>query len=79
MFVPQICTHAEAIDTCLQFAAHSHILVEPACKAALAVVYSERLRNSASDDVEDAVVVEVCGGSGVNHDLMHTWKEEFFL
>jgi L-serine/L-threonine ammonia-lyase len=75
--VPQICTDAEAIDACLQFAAHHRMLVEPACGAALAVVYSERLRNSALDGVEGAVVVEVCGGSGVSIDLMQMWKEEF--
>jgi L-serine/L-threonine ammonia-lyase len=76
-FVPLTCTDAEAIDASLKFASHHRMLVEPACGAALAVVYSERLRNSALDGVEGAVVVEVCGGSGVNLDLMQMWKEEF--
>jgi L-serine/L-threonine ammonia-lyase len=42
--------------------------------AALVVVYSERLRKVALEGVVGAVVVEVCGGSGVNLDLLATWK-----
>lgn len=40
-----LCTDAEAIQACWQFAQDHRILVEPACGAALAVAYSERLRN----------------------------------
>jgi len=70
-----ICTDAEAVDACLQFARDHRMLVEPACGAALAVLYSERLRNG----VEGPVVVEVCGGSGVNLELLQQWKEQLSL
>jgi L-serine/L-threonine ammonia-lyase len=70
-----ICTDTEAVDACLQFARDHRILVEPACGAALAVLYSERLRK----DIAGPVVVEVCGGSGVNLDLLQLWKEQFSL
>ena len=77
--VPSICTDAEAVDACLKFAADHRMLVEPACGAALAVVYSERLRKAALEGVVGVVVVEVCGGSGVNLDLLATWKQELLL
>lgn len=70
-----ICTDAEAVDACLQFARDHRMLVEPACGAALAVLYSPRLR----EGVKGPIVVEVCGGSGVNLELLQQWKEQLSL
>lgn len=70
-----ICTDAEAVDACLQFARDHRMLVEPACGAALAVLYSKRLRKG----VEGPIVVQVCGGSGVNLELLQQWKEQLSL
>lgn len=70
-----ICTDAEAVDACLQFARDHRMLVEPACGAALAVLYSPRLRQG----VEGPIVVQVCGGSGVNLELLQQWKEQLWL
>jgi len=55
------CTDAEAVAACAQFANEHKILVEPACGAALAVAYSQRLRENALRGAE-SVVIEVCGG-----------------
>jgi L-serine/L-threonine ammonia-lyase len=71
------CTDEEAIDACVRFAKDHRMLVEPACGAALAVAYSKRLREECLGDVEGPIVLEVCGGSGVDNDLLHGWKEEF--
>jgi len=71
------CTDEEAVDACVRFAKDHRMLVEPACGAALAVAYSERLREACLKDVEGPIVLEVCGGSGVDVDLLHGWKEEF--
>ncbi|GAX11437.1 L-serine dehydratase [Fistulifera solaris] len=72
------CTDAEAVDACWNMAQDHRILVEPACGAALATLYSERLRNSWLANLpEGPIVVEVCGGSGVNMDLLTQWKTEF--
>ena len=71
-----ICTDKEALEACLNFASDHRILVEPACGAALAAVYSERLRKETLEGVEGPVVVEVCGGSGVNLELLNMWKED---
>lgn len=91
------CTDAEAVDACVRFAADHRMLVEPACGAALAPVYSERLRgrllrelgevqkSEKEKDEEDddgdrgcrAIVVEVCGGSGVSAELLMEWKKQF--
>lgn len=76
-FSASICTDAEAVEACVKFAQDHRLLVEPACGAALAVAYSERLRNEHLKDVEGAIVLEVCGGSGVNVDLLHSWKIDF--
>ncbi|GKY90870.1 hypothetical protein MPSEU_000059800 [Mayamaea pseudoterrestris] len=75
-----VCTDAEAIDACLRFAKDHRLLVEPACGAALAVVYSKRLRTKLMDSLENKqgpIVIEVCGGSGVNIDLLNEWRKEY--
>eukprot|EP00980_Cylindrotheca_fusiformis_P004668 scaffold992_cov116-Cylindrotheca_fusiformis.AAC.3 len=59
-----LCSDAEAVDACLKFSQDHRLLVEPATGAALAVVYSERLRERFLKDVEGPIVLEVCGGSG---------------
>jgi len=74
-----ICTDKEAVEACLKFAMDHRILVEPACGAALAAVYSNRLRPQTLHNVEGPIVVEVCGGSGVNLELLQMWKTEFGL
>ena len=76
-----VCTDSEAVDACIKFAADHRILVEPACGAALAPLYSERLRVKLLDelrhDTDSVIVVEVCGGSGVNLELLEGWKTQF--
>lgn len=78
-FAASICTDEEAVDACIKFSQDHRILVEPANGAALAVAYSERLRNEYLKDVEGPIVLEVCGGSGVNLDLLMGWKKDFNL
>ena len=76
-FVATACTDEEAIDACVRFARDHRMLVEPACGAALAVAYSKRLREAYLQDVDGPIILEVCGGSGVDIDLLHGWKKEF--
>ena len=66
-----ICTDREAINACVAFAADHRILVEPACGAGLAVAYSPRLRKMLQG--LPSAVIEVCGGSGVNLELLGEW------
>jgi L-serine/L-threonine ammonia-lyase len=74
-----ICTDAEAIDACVKYAQDHRLFVEPACGAALAVLYSDRLRDLylKEDNImpDGLIVVKVCGGSGVNVDLLYQWKQ----
>lgn len=86
---PSVCGDAEAVAACVSFANDHRVLVEPACGAALATVYSDRLRRAlfaeattnadeyANEQRHAAVVIEVCGGSGVNLELLNGWKEQF--
>ena len=76
-----VCTDREAVDACLKFTADHRMLVEPACGAALASLYSERLRSKLLNEMhpteDSAIVVEVCGGNGVDLDLLQEWKAKF--
>jgi L-serine/L-threonine ammonia-lyase len=75
-----VCTDKEAVEACVKFAADHRLLVAPACGAALAPLYSERLRERLLGEMgeeETAIVVEVCGGSGVSLELLEGWKQEF--
>ena len=79
MVTAATCTDAEAVDACVRFAEDHRLLVEPACGAALAVAYSERLRSNVLAKVkgEGPIVIQVCGGSGVNLELLSQWKAQF--
>ena len=77
-----VCTDKEAVDACVKFAADHRILVEPACGASLAPLYSERLRTKLLGEIngnDKLIVVEVCGGSGVSLELLDTWKQHFLM
>ncbi|MBS0290605.1 MAG: pyridoxal-phosphate dependent enzyme [Proteobacteria bacterium] len=71
----QTVSDKEAVHACLRFADDHHLLVEPACGAALAVVYEKR------DIIKQFqnIVVIVCGGSGVNLALLKEWQQKFGL
>jgi len=86
--VSYVCTDAEAVDACVNFAKDHRMLVEPACGASLAPLYSERLRTKLlgellleeggnEEEESSAIVVEVCGGSGVDLELLAGWKAQF--
>jgi len=76
-----VCTDREAVDACLKFSSDHRMLVEPACGASLAPLYSERLRSKLlgelRGDENSGIIVEVCGGSGVNLDLLQGWETQF--
>jgi L-serine/L-threonine ammonia-lyase len=72
-----ICTDKEAIEACLQFLSDHRILVEPACGAGLAALYSDHLRKQTLEGAKGPIVVEVCGGSGISLELLSRWKNDF--
>lgn len=81
-----VCSDAEAVDACVQFATDHRMLVEPACGAALAPLYNERMRKMLLEELrqnddgdKSAIVVEVCGGSGVDLDILQGWKTKFLV
>lgn len=76
----------QAVHACLAFAEEERMLVEPACGASLAIVYSDLLKQILGSDSEDGgvrpdmkVVVVVCGGSNVGLDTLSQWKRDFEL
>jgi L-serine/L-threonine ammonia-lyase len=68
-------TDAEAVRACLRFLEDHRIMVEPACGAALALVYSAEHRPFWK--AFSSVVVEVCGGTGVSVDLFTSWRKDY--
>lgn len=67
----------EALEACAFLLDEHRVLVEPACGAAVALMRAERHRHLFSK--HESVVVVVCGGSGVNWDIMQQWRRDFGL
>lgn len=65
-------TDAEALEACELFLHDHRILVEPACGASLAVVYSEH-RQSALDGISVPLII-VCGGATATIDKIREWR-----
>lgn len=65
----------QAVDACRQFADDHRVLVEPACGAALAVLYdfAKELR-----DYKNIVVI-ICGGVGISMNLLQDYMQRFKL
>lgn len=69
--IPLVVDDAQAVNAVFKFADDQRILIEPACGAALAVVYS---KNPQLMNYEKILIV-VCGGCNVSLDLLDKWKE----
>ena len=74
---PCTVTDAEAVDACAFLLDEHRVLVEPACGAAVALLRAERHRHLFAK--HESVVVVVCGGSGVNWQIMEQWRKDFGL
>jgi L-serine/L-threonine ammonia-lyase len=63
-------TDRDAVDACLQFADELRVLVEPACGAALSLMYTH------ADMLEEfeRVLMIVCGGAGVTLGQLRAWQ-----
>lgn len=68
--ISELVSDKEAVDACFAFADDHRLLVEPACGAALAVLYEKRpcLKEFRS------VLVIACGGTGVTLKLLNEWR-----
>jgi L-serine/L-threonine ammonia-lyase len=84
---PPILSHLvsdrDAVDACLKFANHHNMLVETACGAALASLYTglvRKLFEQNSDLYGDGpVIVIICGGCSINIDMLNDLKKRFNL
>lgn len=65
-----VVSDAQAVSACINFANDFRILVEPACGAALAMVYSGKPELLAGSDT----VVVACGGVGVTFQQLMQWS-----
>ena len=71
---PTVVSDEDAIRACLKFADDHRVLVEPACGAALSVIYG---RSDELIDVEGPIIVEVCGGAIVDRKMLDALAREF--
>lgn len=72
-------TDAEAVDAVRQFLNDHRMLIEPSCGAALAALYTPRIREQvlANIDRTKPLVVFVCGGSIINEELLVQYEKMF--
>ncbi|MCI5066233.1 pyridoxal-phosphate dependent enzyme [bacterium] len=64
---PVVISDADAVGGCRQLLEAHHMLVEPACGAAITAA----LRSPLSD-----LIVIICGGVGVSDDLLRSWEKK---
>jgi len=74
--VPIRVTDHEAVEAIMKFLNDHRILVEPACAASLALLYNEQYVEEVLQPFE-SIVVEVCGGSGINYNLLDEYAQKF--
>lgn len=77
----EVITDKQCIDACLQFADDHRFLVEPACGAAITPFYVDLIEGLVSEGKLKAVktaVVIVCGGHGVNYEMLQKWKKQVY-
>ncbi|CAK7204067.1 catabolic L-serine/threonine dehydratase [Sporothrix eucalyptigena] len=89
--VPVVVSDAAAVDAIVRFLDDTRLLVEPACGAALAPLYTKAspdsgislLRQSLGGGMSDVawaehnVVMVVCGGSNISLDILAGFRERF--
>jgi L-serine/L-threonine ammonia-lyase len=63
----------DAVNACLQFADDLRVVVEPACGAALSLIYDNHRHLTAYE----SVLMIVCGGAGVSIEQLLAWQEQF--
>ncbi len=68
--IPKIVSDKQALDAVVRFADQRRLFVEPACGAALALIYDMPQDLKAYRKI----AVVVCGGSGVTLELLEQWK-----
>ncbi|OCF39089.1 L-serine ammonia-lyase [Kwoniella heveanensis CBS 569] len=68
-------TDREACEACIRFVDDERILVEPACGATLALIYSGRLSEVMDVSREKKVVLIVCGGSNVDLSALQKYRD----
>lgn len=71
LITPVVVSDASAVDACLQFADDMRVVVEPACGAALSLLYD----NAALLRGAKNVLVIVCGGAGVTHPQLVSYAQ----
>lgn len=73
--IPKIVSDRQALQAVMRFFDDHNILVEPACGAALALIYEKIV----DPILYPKIVVIVCGGKGVNLNLVEKWSEKLGL
>ena len=75
--IPIQVSDEEALEACCSFAEDPGALVEPACGAALATLYTDTHMETVKSHLTRSgpIVAVVCGGSAVNDEIHAEWKQ----
>lgn len=71
VITPIVVSDYAAVTACRKFLDDHRVLVEPACGAALSVIYDSKSYNFLKD--KKSILVIVCGGVGVSIDLLNQY------
>ncbi|XP_049785214.1 L-serine dehydratase/L-threonine deaminase-like [Schistocerca cancellata] len=76
--ISEVVEDKAAVQSCLKFAELENVVVEPACGATLAALYSGILSRLDSEHrlPPGPAVLIVCGGTGVTLDQLQTWATQ---
>jgi L-serine/L-threonine ammonia-lyase len=69
-------TDRDAVEACVKFANDHRVLVEPACGAALAAIYSGKC-DELKECGEGPIVVQVCGGAVIDLPTLAAYAKQF--
>eukprot|EP01083_Nonionella_stella_P147775 466796_1 len=74
--IPVRVSDSEAVSAILHFLTDHRLLVEPACSASLALLYNDKYVEEVLHPFEN-VVVEICGGTGINLKILQQYLAKF--
>lgn len=74
LITPLIVSDYAAVSACRKFVDDHRVLVEPACGAALSVIYDSNKINAFSEI--KSILVIVCGGVGISIDLLNQYTAQ---
>lgn len=79
--ISELVTDKQSVEAISSFLDDHHILVEPACAAAISAIYSGTVKRLQSEGKLPAhlktIVLIICGGVSINLEMLNGWRQSF--